>query len=88
MVGVGKTTLETYYGLTLNPQSGGKVTASRGDGLVLSIQPNGSHEWRPAGTAGPFELATVKGSLLVYAYSWVGEARIFSLSLIDNVDLA
>jgi hypothetical protein len=89
MVGVGKTTVESYWELTLNPQHGGKVTASQPDGRVLSIQPDGKQEWRPSGTAGPFELATVDGQFLVYAYNWVGEPRIFKVSLIPNLpDLA
>lgn len=89
MVGVGKDTIESYTPMTLNPQHGGKVTASKADGQVLSIQPDGKHEWRAPGTAGPFELATADGRYLIYAYSWLGEPRVFAVSLIPNLpDLA
>lgn len=59
MVGVGVETVMTYHQMTLNSQPNGKVTASRPDGQVLSVQPDGKQQWRPPGTAGPFELATV-----------------------------
>jgi len=42
------------------------VVAERADGLAWSVQPDGSVETRPAGTAGAYELAAPLGSLLVY----------------------
>ena len=66
--GVGKETLATYEVMVLNPLPNGKVTASLADGRVKSVQPNGDHEWRPAGTAGPYEQATVEGRYLIYNY--------------------
>ena len=35
-------------------------------GDVLSVQPDGSLQTRPAGTNGPYELAVVDGSAVVY----------------------
>jgi hypothetical protein len=49
-----------------NPQADGTITLSRADGKVMSVQANGSIEWRPAGTAGPFEKAQVYGSMVVF----------------------
>lgn len=72
MVGVGKDTLLSYTPMTLHAQPNGKVTASREDGQVLSVQPDGSHEWRPAGTAAAYELATVRGDKLIYNYRDAG----------------
>lgn len=44
----------------------GGVVVSLPDGAVLSVQPDGSYEERPAGTAGPYEVAQVSGDKLVY----------------------
>jgi autotransporter adhesin len=51
---------------TKNAVDGGKVTLSTADGSVLSVQPDGSFETRPAGTAGPYETAVDGGNTLVY----------------------
>lgn len=50
---------------TLNTVGGG-VTVSGPDGAVLSVQPGGSYEPRPAGTAGPYEVAQRDGDKLVF----------------------
>lgn len=50
---------------TINPVPGG-VTVVNPDGTVLSVQPDGRFESRPAGTAGSYEVAIVDGSDLVY----------------------
>lgn len=42
---------------TINKQGENWVTVSNPDGTVLSVQPDGSYQSRPAGTAGPYELA-------------------------------
>lgn len=44
----------------------GEVVVVKKDGTVLSIQPDGSQESRPAGTSGPYERAKVNGNLIVY----------------------
>ena len=50
---------------SLNQVDGG-VTVSLPDGSVLSVQPDGSYQTRPAGTAGPYEVARVSGNFLIY----------------------
>lgn len=64
------------YGLTpLTPlkaanqllaQPNGQFTVSLMNGEVLSCQPDGSLQTRPAGTAGPWELCTVNGGYLTF----------------------
>ena len=44
----------------------GEVIAVRLDGTVISVQPDGAIETRPAGTKGPYERATVIGNTLIY----------------------
>jgi len=51
---------------TLNQQSNGQFTVSLADGKVLSCQPDGHFETRPAGTAGAYELCTVNGGYLTF----------------------
>ena len=50
----------------LNAQPDGTVTVSNVDGTVMSIQPDGSEQTRPAGTAGPFEKATKSANVLTF----------------------
>ena len=52
----------------LNPQANGLVTLTINNATqeVLSVQPDGTWQTRPKGTAGPFELAAVNGNALVY----------------------
>lgn len=45
-----------FYSLTIN--------ATTGD--VLSVQPDGTFQTRPKGTAGPYEQAGLNGTFLVY----------------------
>ncbi len=49
-------------------------------GDVLSVQPDGSFQTRPAGTAGPFERAVIQGTGLVYR-PLGAEGRAFFLGL-------
>lgn len=53
---------------TLNPQAGGlyTLTINGSNGDVLSVQPDGTWQPRPAGTAGPYELCGLNGNSLVY----------------------
>lgn len=51
---------------SINHVDGG-VTISTADGAVLSVQPDGSYQTRPAGTAGPYELAQQAGDKLIYS---------------------
>lgn len=41
-------------------------TLTNPDGTVLSVQPSGQYETRPAGTAGEYEVAEVAGSTRIY----------------------
>ena len=67
MIGIGTTPLAPLVAAShLIPQSGGLVTVAFADGTVLSVQPDGSQQHRPAGTAGAYELATVIGTVIVY----------------------
>ena len=52
----------------VNPQPNGTVTlvANSTTGAVLSVQPDGSWQTRPAGTAGPYETAGLNGNVLTY----------------------
>lgn len=52
--------------VTVIPQNNGKSTLANPDGTVVSIQPDGTRQTRPAGTAGPWELCTIQGALAVY----------------------
>jgi len=47
----------------------GRFTVAQPNGRVISIQPDGSEEDRPAGTDGPFEQAKVDGSRLLYVFA-------------------
>jgi hypothetical protein len=44
----------------------GFAVLTRPDGQVLSVQPNGGYETRPAGTAGEYEVAEVAGDKRIY----------------------
>lgn len=53
---------------TLNPQPDGSVTLTINASTeeVLSVQPDGSFQTRPKGTAGAYERANLAGNVLVY----------------------
>lgn len=42
------------------------ATLTNPDGTVLSVQPGGAYETRPAGTAGEYEVAEVAGERRIY----------------------
>lgn len=44
----------------------GGVVISTASGEVLSVQPDGSYQTRPSGTAGPYEVAERDGKDLIY----------------------
>jgi hypothetical protein len=72
MIAIGGQPLLSYTVIaSLNPQPDGKVTASYQDGTVLSCQPNGTFERRPAGTNGAWECATQTAQGLVYEFDHV-----------------
>jgi hypothetical protein len=53
--------------VTTKPSSrSGYVNVIESDGSVLSIQPDGSQQTRPAGTDAAFEQARICGSWIVY----------------------
>lgn len=52
---------------SVNDQGDGTVTLSRTDGLVLSCQPGGALQTRPAGTAGPYEKCVLDGTLAFFS---------------------
>lgn len=47
-------------------QGDGTVTVANVDGTVVSVQPDGRIETRPAGTAGAYERATLVGQMLFF----------------------
>ncbi|MEP7304226.1 MAG: hypothetical protein ABJA98_01785 [Acidobacteriota bacterium] len=51
---------------TIVPQPGGRVVLINLAGEVASMQPDGRLEWRPPGTVGAWELATLVGTVLVF----------------------
>lgn len=53
---------------SLNLQPGGfyTLTINGTTGEVLSVQPDGSFQTRPKGTAGPYECCGLNGNSLVY----------------------
>lgn len=51
---------------SINKLSDGFITIINLDGTVLSVQPDGSYQSRPSGTAGPYEIGRVEGDKLVY----------------------
>lgn len=50
---------------TKTPVEGG-VVVTNPDSTVLSVQPGGQYESRPAGTAGPYEVAQDAGAAVIY----------------------
>ena len=53
--------------VTVNMQSDGvHATLSNPDGTVVSIQPDGSRQTRPQGTAGPWEVCEISGALAIF----------------------
>ncbi len=66
MIAVGTLGSPLTVRANLNPQPDGTVTVSNTDGTVMSIQPDGQEQTRPAGTAGPFEKAVQNGNILTF----------------------
>lgn len=66
---ISKTPLEisTEEIKSINSQSDGSVTLTIDDaGNVLSVQPDGSFQTRPKGTAGAYEKARISGNFVIY----------------------
>ncbi len=66
---IGSTIVETFTLVTENPQGNGVFTLSKPNGKVISIQPDGSEQERPAGTSGPFEWCTISEKGYLYSSS-------------------
>ena len=67
MIAIGSTPLFTIIiADRLDDVGNGEVLAVKLDGTVLSVQPDGTIETRPAGAKGPYERATVIGNMVVY----------------------
>jgi len=66
---IGKSILESFDVVVEHAQSNGTVTLSRSDGLVISVQPDGSLQTRPAGTNGPFEQCSIVDGGYLYSSS-------------------
>ena len=65
----------------LNKGPNGTAIVVNGDGTVVSVQPDGSVQSRPAGTAGPYETATVVGDKLVYHSG----GHIYAFALLSSI---
>lgn len=46
------------------------ICVRKWDKAVLSVQPDGRQEYRPAGSTGPFEQCTLLDGKIRYAYTW------------------
>lgn len=70
----------------LNPLPDGSytLTINNSTGEVLSVQPDGSWQTRPKGTAGPYERAFLDGGLLTYCPDGIHIYR-FSYGRCPNV---
>jgi len=62
---VGLANVDALVTMTIKDIGGGYMTLSYPDGNVLSVQPDGSNQTRPAGTDGPFEACRMVGDNLV-----------------------
>jgi hypothetical protein len=50
-----------------------RKTLSFLDETVASLQPDGTLDVRPKGTAGPWELCSVDGQVATWSYTWDGK---------------
>ena len=67
MIAIGKAMLLAYdVADRLNDLGDGMYTASYENGEVLSVQPDGTFQRRPAGTSGAYERATLVPQGLIY----------------------
>jgi hypothetical protein len=67
MIAIGKALLLTYdVADRLNQEPDGTFTVSYANGEVLSVQPDGRFERRPAGANGIYERATLVSQGLIY----------------------
>ena len=51
----------------IGSSAAGKSRLQNGDGTIVSVQPDGSIQSRPAGTDGPYEQAVVDAGIITYA---------------------
>tara|TARA_Y100000310_G_scaffold318346_1_gene372280 strand:- start:469 stop:726 length:258 start_codon:yes stop_codon:yes gene_type:complete len=67
MIGIGLTPVATLaVASRLERLADGSVTVVFEDDTVMSVQPTGAVEHRPAGACGPYERARVQGQLVVF----------------------
>lgn len=78
--------VEAISASQLNQQPNGQftVTYPLGATTVLSVQPDGTIQTRPQGTAGPYEVCSSDGSKLTYA-PLAPKGPVFILPLGSNV---
>ena len=65
----------------LNKGPNGTAIVVNSDGTIVSVQPDGSIQSRPAGTAGPYETAKIDGNKLVYHSG----GHIYAFALLNEV---
>ena len=58
----------------------GKVVMINSNGTVVSIQPDGREESRPAGTDGLYEQATLAGDKVVYDYDGIASPIVYTVA--------
>ena len=75
---IGNTIVETFRLVTENAKGNGVFTLSNPDGTVISVQPDGSIQTRPAGTNGPFEQCTISDKGYLYGSSNPAIAYLFA----------
>jgi hypothetical protein len=84
LVAVGRETIDSRDIMTANPLPNGKFTLSKEDGEVLSVQPDGRREFRPAGTVGPYEQCSLSGDRAKYYYRDAQGILRYHLILVDQ----
>ncbi len=76
------TTIDAGVPVKLIQQPNGFYTAARADGSIDSVQPDGTLQTRPAGTAGPYEFCSVSGNTRWYCPTG---AHIYGLPYVESV---
>ena len=83
MIGIGTAAIGELRAMSRLIDIGdGMVVVELPDGTILSVQPDGRQETRPAGTRGVYERAIVSGQMLIYCPDGV---HVFALPYLDKV---